>query len=180
MPRALSELQTEVLLLPQAELSQLRDWLSQHAPSVDAKSVEVVKAYLDDLKFRHINYWHLVYRLTFAVLFLLSIPFLYPEKLHGIRQYALLFPSTALFISALGGWILYAEAIRIQYISLKYDELKPRGSEYKRITGWRRIFVPSIARVTAAFFWLGSVTLSLFALFAVRNFLRVVDPLYFY
>lgn len=88
------------------------------------EEIEMVKIYWEEFKYRHDHYWKSFFKFSFAILFLLILPYAYKEKLDSLGELKILIPILSCILSIVSAWLLAAEYERIIVTNLKYQELK--------------------------------------------------------
>lgn len=130
---------------------------------MNTTDIEMVKLYWEEFKYRHENYWKLFFQFSYAIIFLLVVPYVYPEKIVAIKRYVVLFPICGIFLSLVAAWILGAEYKRIgvtheKMTQLKSEEYKPIKFAYDK---WDKILKVKIGHVVTATFLVGFLLLSI-------------------
>jgi len=130
------------------------------------------QTYIQEFTYRHKHFWTLFYRLAFAVLFVLSVPFIHPDKIHLVKHYIFFFPYAGMFLSLFGGWMLGAEYLRIKNTYKRYEHTGMElGSVYKA-KFLENIFRPSIGWTVTITYFVGFFCLSYFAFSALQSISR--------
>ena len=86
--------------------------------------IEMVKIYWEEFKYRHDHYWKSFFKFSFAILFLLVLPFMYPEKISKFGKLQLIIPILSMILSLASAWLLASEYERIKVANQKFQELK--------------------------------------------------------
>ena len=126
--------------------------------------------YFEEYKYRHTLFWHIFYRFAFAILFVLSVPFIHPDKIENVKSYIYLFPLSGILLSVLGGWLLGAEYIRLKMVIKRYDKLLPNCTKHIPFTkSYEKIFKPSIGWVMTISFFVVFSVLSIFTFLTLKD-----------
>jgi hypothetical protein len=93
--------------------------------------LEIVKIYHDDFIYRHTNFWNIVYKSLFAILGLLSLPYI----THSNVKYEILFifPVLSIIICFFSILLLESEAIRMSLLKRKLDNLLEKDVSLSKI-----------------------------------------------
>ncbi|KJZ08922.1 hypothetical protein TW85_23095 [Marinomonas sp. S3726] len=91
---------------------------------MEIEEIEMVKIYWEEFKYRHDHYWKSFFKFSFAILFLLILPYAYKEKLDSLGDLKILVPILSCVLSIVSAWLLAAEYERIRVTNLKFQELK--------------------------------------------------------
>ncbi len=128
-----------------------------------AEEIEMIKLYWEEFKYRHETYWKLFFKFCYAIIFLLAIPYVYPEKIRTFAKWKILFPIMGSFLSILAAWILAAEYIRISCVYEKYTGLKPQNFKPTDFTLYRfgKVLKYRIGNVVTVIFLVGFFLLSI-------------------
>ncbi|HEY6006232.1 MAG TPA: hypothetical protein VIV57_25355 [Anaeromyxobacter sp.] len=129
--------------------------------------VEMIKLYWDEMKYRHDNYWKLFTRFSYALIFLLAIPHVYPEKIRSVGRYVVLFPIVGIVLSMVAGFVLAAEYRRISAAGEKMNELKPERYKPKEFGGALRLKIGWVVTATFVIF---------FAFLSILNLTLLLNP----
>ena len=125
--------------------------------------IEMAKLYWEEYKYRHEHYWKSFFKFSYAIIFLLVIPYLHPDKIIQLAHYIKLFPTAAALLSIAAAWVLAAEYERIAVTSEKLIEIK--SEKYKPIefelTGFKKVLGVRIGIVVTIIFLFGFLLLSI-------------------
>lgn len=88
---------------------------------------DVFQIHWKNYEMRQAHFWQSFNRLTFAMVTLWSIPFIYPKLFEILEFFILLFPLIAIFLSVVGRLILAAEYKRLRRVLSKINQMTPRS-----------------------------------------------------
>jgi hypothetical protein len=127
----------------------------------------MVRIYWEEFKYRHDHYWKSFFKFSFAILFLLILPYAYKEKLDALENIKILIPILSLVLSLVSAWLLAAEYERIRVTYLKFQELKKTPYEAIKFenTGIKKILNLKVGVVVFFLFGICFVGLSLLELY---------------
>jgi len=130
---------------------------------------EMIKLRWDEFKYRHTHYWGLFFRFSFAVLFLLAIPYIYPDEIKQLSAYIMLFPLAGILVCLIAAWLLAAEYERLRQVSRKLDDLTPKEFLPDRfeLSGIRKILKINVGIFVNLVFLVGFMLLSVLELFVI-------------
>ena len=126
---------------------------------MDPDRIEMIKLYWEEFKYRHERYWKSFFRFSFAILFLLALPYVYSDKLDELGRLSILVPVLSAILSLFSAWLLAAEYERIRLTKEKFQELKEgkfgakelEKSGIRKILSWRIGIVVTVLFVVVFF-----------------------------
>ena len=124
-------------------------------------SQDLMKALLDEFKYRHELVWKIIFRFSSVILLLYSVPFLKGTgsmNLDTVKTLALAFPLVGGVISLAGTLLLLLEYKLLAFVEANYNECKESlvpGTSNKHAFDHRYIGYVLIYSWGAAFFLLG-------------------------
>ena len=131
--------------------------------------VEMLKLYFEEFKYRHSHYWGMVFKFAFAILFLLGIPYIYPEEIEDINK--IIFPVAAIIFCLSATWLLAAEYERLRATTEKYNQLKPKA--YKPVVfgayGLKRMLAWKVGNIVTLLFLLSFLILAILELIFITS-----------
>jgi len=129
---------------------------------MDTTDIEMAKLYWEEFKYRHELYWKLFFRFSYAIIFLLVIPYVHPDELRELADFVRLFPIAGMLLSLVAAWLLAAEYKRVGVTYQKFTDIKiPKYRPIKiNLSGLGRILALRIGHVVTVTFLAGFLVLS--------------------
>jgi hypothetical protein len=141
--------------------------------NTDSKDhLELLKLQFEEFKYRHELFWKLFFSFSLAILFLLALPYAYPDKVGKLRDLITFLPIAALVITLLCYWLLRAEYQRLAAVRRQLDELKPKGYKQATLAAgsiFEKLLNLSVGKAVANIFLVGFLTLSVIELLFIRR-----------
>ena len=91
------------------------------------EKLELLKLQYEEFKYRHELFWKLFFRFSLAILFLLGLPYAYPDKVKDFKSLIVFLPFAAIITTLFCYWLLSAEYQRLAAVSKLLNDLKPDG-----------------------------------------------------
>lgn len=156
---------------PLAEIIQNKEY------NMNDNTLEMIRLYYDEFKYRHEHFWNLFFKFAYAILFFITLPFF--TKVEGLKAesfnvvldgYSYIFPVIACVLSLLATFILLSEYERLSLTIEKCNQLKDEC--YKPIKmsdkGIKTIFKIKIGIMLPVIF-----LISMFAIAGIELFILI-------
>lgn len=91
---------------------------------MDQDKNDVLNMLWDEWKYRNQSYWRSFYRFGFMILFVMFIPYVYPEIVKKLGELIIVFPIAGGILSVFTAWLLDAESARFKNVMNKIRELQ--------------------------------------------------------
>ena len=98
---------------------------------MEPDEIEMAKLYWEEFKYRHEHYWKYYFKFSYAIIFLLVIPYLDPDRIIQMGSYVYLLPVAAALLTIAAAWLLAAEYERMSLVNEKLQGIK--SEKYKLI-----------------------------------------------
>lgn len=141
-------------------------------------TVEMIKLYYDEFKYRHDHFWKLFFKFSYAIFFFIMLPFF--MKVEGLKAdsfskvlegHAYIFPVIACILSLVATLVLLSEYERLSLTIKKCNELK--DDCYKPIKmshkGLNAIYKIKIGIIVPVLFLIGMFAIAAMVLFILLN-----------
>jgi len=87
-------------------------------------SKEILNVLLEEFKYRHENFWGILFKLSYVIIILYTIPYLKPENFQDISKLSLGFPIVGFLLSVAGVVLLGLEYKILAFVEGNYNKLK--------------------------------------------------------
>ena len=97
---------------------------SINKPSNDEHSLGILNVLLEEFKYRHENFWGILFKLSYVIIILYTIPYLKPENFQDISKFSLGFPIIGFLLSIAGVTLLRLEYKTLAFVESNYNKVK--------------------------------------------------------
>ena len=125
--------------------------------------IELLKLKFEEFKYRHELFWKLFFSFSLAILFLLALPYAYPDKVAEFKRLIIFLPLAAAIVTVFCYWLLSAEYQRLASVRRQLTDLTPESYKPYPLathTKFAKLLNRPVGQVVVNVFFVGFLTLA--------------------